>query len=161
MENLAIYYIFELFSSFCYYIFPSFSFFSFFPLRFFCLFCLFSFPSTLFYSFFQTLRGAFNKFPDFFVQALETVVDSWKFTMLLLYILLDVRPIFMISASNERLQHQLEYTLLKPDYHSWWILKIQSEREEERYAIRYCFKLRPSNMSDGDVDPDDSAIVAF
>ena len=33
------------------------------------------------------IRGAFNKFPDFFVQAFEIVVDSWKITMLLLYIL--------------------------------------------------------------------------
>ena len=51
---------------------------------------------------------------------------------------------FMISASNKQLQQQLEYTLLKPDYHSWWILKIQSGREdtlEERYAIKLCFKL--------------------
>ena len=33
------------------------------------------------------MRGAFNKFPDFFVQASKIVVDSGKFTMLLLYIL--------------------------------------------------------------------------
>ena len=32
------------------------------------------------------LRGAFNKFPDIFVQAFKIVVDSWKFSMLLLYI---------------------------------------------------------------------------
>ena len=32
--------------------------------------------------------GAFNKFPDFFVQAFK-IVDSWKFSMLLLYILWD------------------------------------------------------------------------
>ena len=32
--------------------------------------------------------------------------------MLLLYILWDDWPIFMISASNEQLQQQLEYTLL-------------------------------------------------
>ena len=41
-------------------------------------------------------------------------------------------------------QQQLEYTLLKPDCHSWWISKMQSGREdtlEERYAIRFCFKL--------------------
>ena len=31
--------------------------------------------------------GAFNKFPDFFIQAFKIVVDSWKFTMLLLYTL--------------------------------------------------------------------------
>ena len=61
--------------------------------------------------------------------------------MLLLYILWDDLPIFRISASNEQLQQQLEYTLLKPDFHSWWISKVQSGREEERYAIKFCFKL--------------------
>ena len=54
----------------------------------------------------------------FFVQAFKIVVDSWKFTMLLLYILWDDWPMFMISGSNEQLQQQLEYTLLKPDCHS-------------------------------------------
>ena len=48
---------------------------------------------------------------------------------------------FMISGSNEQLQQQLEYTLLKPDCHSWGISKMQSERQEERYAIKFCFKL--------------------
>ena len=50
----------------------------------------------------------------------------------------------MISRSNEQLQHQLEYTLLKSDCHSWWISKMQSGREdtlEERHAIKFCFKL--------------------
>ena len=50
----------------------------------------------------------------------------------------------MISASNEQLQQQMEYTLLKPDCHSWSISKMQSGREdilEERYAIKFCFKL--------------------
>ena len=88
--------------------------------------------------------GAFNKFPDFFVQAFINAVDSWKVTMLLIYILWDDWPIFMISASNEQLGQQLEYILLKPDCHSCWISKIQSGREntlEERYAIKFCFKL--------------------
>ena len=49
------------------------------------------------------LHGAFNKFSDFFVQAFKIGVDSWKFTMLLLYILWDDWPIFMISASNKQL----------------------------------------------------------
>ena len=53
---------------------------------------------------------------------------TWKFTMLLLYI-------------AEQLQQQLEYTLLKPDRHCWGISKMQSGREEERYAIKFCFKL--------------------
>ena len=80
---------------------------------------------------------------DFFVQAFKVVVNSWKFTMLLLYIW-DEWPIFMISGSNEQLQQQLEYTLLKPDCHSWWISKMQSGRQdtlEERYATKLCFKL--------------------
>ena len=61
--------------------------------------------------------------------------------MLLLYILCDDWPIFMISGSNEQLQQQLEYILLKPDCHSWGISKMQSGHEEERYAIKLCFKL--------------------
>ena len=64
--------------------------------------------------------------------------------MLLLYILWDDWPIFMISGSNEQLQQQLKYTLLKPDCHTWWISKMQSGCEdtlEERYAIKSCFKL--------------------
>ena len=84
---------------------------------------------------------AFNKFPGFFEQASEIVVDSWKFTMLFLYILWDDRPIFMISVSNEQLQQQLEYTLLKPDLHSYWISKMQSDTLEGLYAIKFCFKL--------------------
>ena len=87
--------------------------------------------------------GAFNRFPDLFVQAFKIVIDSWKFTMLLLYILWDDWPIFMISCLNEQLQKQLEYTLLKPDCHSWWISKMQSGCEdtlEERYAIKFSFK---------------------
>ena len=76
-----------------------------------------------------------------FVQAFKIVVNTWKFSMLLLYILWDDWPIFMISGSNEQLQQQLEYTLLKPDCHSWWISKMQSDTLEERYAIKLWFKL--------------------
>ena len=61
--------------------------------------------------------------------------------MLLLYILRDDWLIFMISGSKEQLQQQLEYTLLKSDCHSWWISKMQSDTLEERYAIKFCFKL--------------------
>ena len=77
----------------------------------------------------------------FFVQAFKIVEDSWKFSMLLLYILWDDGPVFMISGSNEQLQQRLEYTLLKPDCHSWWISKMLSDTLEEWYAIRFCFKL--------------------
>ena len=59
--------------------------------------------------------------------------------MFLLYILWDDWPIIMIPGCNEQLEQQLEYTLLKPDCHSWWISKMQYGREEERYAIVFCF----------------------
>ena len=47
----------------------------------------------------------------------------------------------MISALSKQLQQELEYILLKPDCHSWWISKMQSGREEERYAIKLSFWL--------------------
>ena len=46
----------------------------------------------------------------------------------------------MISGSNEQLQQEFEYTLLKPDCHSSWISKMQSDTLEEGYAIKFCFK---------------------
>ena len=49
--------------------------------------------------------------------------------------------IFMISASNKHLQQEFEYTYLKPDCHSWWISKMQSDTLGERYAIKVCFKV--------------------
>ena len=88
--------------------------------------------------------GTFSKSPDIFIQPFKIVPDSWKCSILLLYILWYDWPIFMISGSNKQLQHDLEYTLLKPDCHSWGISKMQSGREdilEERYAIKFCFKL--------------------
>ena len=83
-------------------------------------------------------------FHTFLVQAFKIVIKSWKFGMLLLYIVWNDWPIFMISGSNQQLQQELEYTLLKPDCHSWGILKMQSGRHdtlEERYTIKFCFKL--------------------
>ena len=50
----------------------------------------------------------------------------------------------MISGSNEQLQQQLEYTLLKPDCHTWWISKMQSGHEDtlgEWYAIKFLEKI--------------------
>ena len=57
----------------------------------------------------------------------------------------------MISASNQQLQQELEYTLLKPDCHSWWISKMQSGCEdtlEEWYAIKFCFKLGKNDTTE-------------
>ena len=83
-------------------------------------------------------------FQTFLLQAFKIVVDSWKFTMLLLYILWDDWPIFIISCSNEQVLQELEYTIVKPDCYSQWISKMQSGREdtlEKRYTIELCFKL--------------------
>ena len=83
-------------------------------------------------------------FQTFFEGAFKIVIDSWKFSMVLLYILWDNWPILMISGLNEQLRQELEYTLLKPDCHTWWISKMQSGRKatlEERYTIKFCFKL--------------------
>ena len=83
-------------------------------------------------------------FQTSFVQAFKIIVDSWKFSMLLLYILWDNWPIFYDFSFNDQLQQQLEYTLLKPNCHRWWISKMQSGHEdslEEWYAIKFCFKL--------------------
>ena len=85
------------------------------------------------------------------VQASKIGVYSWQFSILLLYILWDDWPIFMISDSNEQQQQQLEYILLKPDCHGWWISKIQSGREDtlkERYAIKFCFKLGKNDATE-------------
>ena len=76
--------------------------------------------STLVISFIKYKEHSIS-FKTFFVPAFKIVVDSWKFSVLLLYILWDDWPIFMISGSNEQLQRELEYTLLKSDCHSWWI----------------------------------------
>ena len=54
----------------------------------------------------------------------------------------------MILGSNEQLQQQLEYTLLKPDCHSWGISKMQSDTFEERYAIKFCFKLGKNDATE-------------
>ena len=97
---------------------------------------------------YSNICGAFNKFPDFFVQAFKIVIDTWKFSMLLRYILWDDWPPFMISGLNEQLQQQLEYTRPKPDFHSWWISKMQSDTLEERYAIKFCFKLGKNDATE-------------
>ena len=69
--------------------------------------------------------------------------------MLLLYILWDDWPILMISSWNEHLQQELEYILLKPGCHSRWIWKMQSDTSEERYAIKFCFKLGKNDETYG------------
>ena len=78
-------------------------------------------------------------FLTFLVGAFKIVVDSWKFSMLLLYILWDDWPISMISCSNGQPQQQLEYTLLKPDCHSWWIFSFELGKMPQKHME--CFRL--------------------
>ena len=69
--------------------------------------------------------------------------------MLLLYILWDGWLIFRISCSNELLEQELEYTLLIVTAVEFQFL--QSGREdtlEERYAIKFCFKLEKKNAKE-------------
>ena len=93
------------------------------------------------YIYIYTCKVHTISFQTFFIWAFKIVVDTWKSSMLLQYILWNDWTTFMISSSNKQLQQQLEYTLLKTDCHSWWISKIQSDTLEERYAIKFCFKL--------------------
>ena len=84
------------------------------------------------------IRGAFNKFPDIFVEAFK-IINSWKFSMLLLYILwlnnfFDLTFKWTATAA-------IGIHPTKTDCHSGWISKMQSGREEERYAKKFCFKL--------------------
>ena len=74
-------------------------------------------------------------FQTFFIQAFKIVADSWQFSMLLLYILWNDWPILMFSGLNEQLQQQLEYTLQKPDCHSWWISKMTQKQRMERFRL--------------------------
>ena len=53
---------------------------------------------------------------------------------------------WLINFYDIRLQQELEHTLLKPDCQSWWISKMQSDTLEERYAIKFCFKLGKNAM---------------
>ena len=86
------------------------------------------------------IRCVFNKFPDFFVQAFRIGIDSWKFSMLLLYNLWDGWPIFMISGSNEQLQEEFEYTQLLSQLLNFKNAIWTWGHLEEWYAIKFCFK---------------------
>ena len=47
---------------------------------------------------------------------------------------------FMITGSNEQLQQEFKYTLLKPGCHSWWISKMQSEAKKKERKSELCLK---------------------
>ena len=90
--------------------------------------------------------------PSIGLQAFKIVVDSWKFSMLLLYILWDDRPIFMISGSNEQLQQELEYSTGMIYMH--WVPTGQTVNKEyyvevlREFRKRFCRK-RPAFFKSG------------
>ena len=86
------------------------------------------------------IQGNFNKFPDIFVQAFKIVVDSWIFSMLLLYIVWDGWPIFYDFRFQWTATAAIEMYPPKAWLSKLVNFKMQSGREEERYAIKLCFK---------------------
>ena len=92
------------------------------------------------------VHGAFNKFPDVFGQAFTIVVDSWKFSLLFLYILRDDWPIFYdyrfkwTATAGTGIHHTKAWLSQQVNFkNAIWTL-------EERYAIKLCFKLRKNAM---------------
>ena len=79
----------------------------------------------------------------FHVQSFKIVVDSWKFSMLLLFLLWDDDQFLWFQVQiNSYSSNWIHPT--KPNCHSWWISKMQSRCEdtlEEWYAIKFCLKL--------------------
>ena len=66
-----------------------------------------------------------KKFPDFFVQAFKIVRLLKVDYVITVHLMRWLTNFLWFSRSNEQLQQELEYTLLKPDCHSWWISKMQ------------------------------------
>ena len=93
------------------------------------------------------IHDAFNKFPEFFVQAFKIVVDSWKFSMLLLYNLWDDWPFFYDFRYKSTATAGIGTHPNKAWLSQLVNFKMQSGREdtlEERHAIKLCFKLGKS-----------------
>ena len=66
------------------------------------------------------IRGAFNKFPDFFPDRYLKLSLTLEISLCYCYTSYEMTDqFFMMSVSNEQLQQELEYTLLKPNCHSW------------------------------------------
>ena len=80
-------------------------------------------------------------FLTIFVQAFKIVVHSWKFTVIAIHLMR-----WLTNFYDFRFKSTVTVAIrIHPtDCHCWWISKIQSGREdtlEERYAIKFCFKL--------------------
>ena len=90
------------------------------------------------------VHGAFNKFPDIFVQAFKIVIDAWKFSMLLLHILWDDWPISMIIRFKWKATAGIGIHPTKALLSQ--LVNFQNAiwtggHLEERYVIKFCFKL--------------------
>ena len=79
-------------------------------------------------------------FQTFFVQAFKIVVDSWKFRMLLLYILWDDRPIFMTFTFKWTATVATGIHPTKAWLSQMVNLNMRTPLKE-RCAIKFCFKL--------------------
>ena len=91
---------------------------------------------------FLYIRCAYDKFPEFFRMGVQNCRRLWKIQYVIAIHLMRWLTNFYDFSFNEQLQHELEYTLLKPDCYSWWISKMHPDTLEERYAIKFGFKLR-------------------
>ena len=91
-------------------------------------------PFSLSLSIYIYIWDEYDKFPDFFAQAFKIQYVIAIHLMRWLANFYDFR--FKWTATAATGIH-----LLKPDCHGWWILKMQSNTLEERYALKFCFKL--------------------
>ena len=95
------------------------------------------------------LRGAYDKFPDFFRMGSLNCCRRLKIHYVIAIHLMrwqanfyDFRFKWTPTAAIGIHPTAGEYTLQLVNCHSWWISKMQSDSLEERYAIKFSFKLR-------------------
>ena len=89
----------------------------------------------------MTLRGAYNKFPDFFhmgIWAFKIVMDSWKFTVIAIHIMRWPTNFFYFRF---KWIATAEIGIQPTNCQSWGISKMQSNTLEEGYAVKFCFRL--------------------
>ena len=85
-------------------------------------------------------------FQTFYVQALKIVVDSWKFSMLLLYILGDDWIVFYDFTFKWTATAGIRIHPIKASLSQLVNFKNPIWTLEERYAIKLCFKLGKNTM---------------
>ena len=87
------------------------------------------------------LRGAFNKFPDFFVQAFKIIIENsvcYCYVVKIQYVIAIHLMRWLTNFYDSRFKWTATAGI---GIHSWWISKMQSGCEEEWYVIKLCFKL--------------------